>query len=277
MRFFSKTPPEPKIIAPPAADLDAAPAVESAVEPDIEVEAPAAMETIAETIAPDLDLDAAIPVQASESEVETLETAAPETASQIEAEVSALEHSTPEAPRPLSPGAFLNGDLEIIEVLSRGQINLYRADVDEWGAHDYQLVAERLAPANPVENAPEAALFPPARRWTQDEREYAAWPLAHLTQLADWNPPANDEIYLQTLRDLAAGLAALEAAGLRARFAARRAVDRPKRSDPILRILRSNRRERARDERPRTVVGAVQSFGQKQSGARRDAEIGRRI
>ena len=187
-----------------------------APDPTLEPEAPPSPEPPAESEskAPDIDLEAAIPVEseiATEVEVEPEVEAASET--QIEADVSALE-SASEPPRPLSPGAFLGGDLEIIEVVARGQINLYRADVDEWGAHDYQLVAERNAPATFVENSPAAALFPPARRWTQDEREYAAWPLDQLTQLADWNPPANDEVYLQTLSALAAGLAALEEAGL---------------------------------------------------------------
>ena len=190
MRFFSKNAPEPETNIEPAPDADAA----TSPAPVVEV-----------------DLETAIPVENDELEIAASE---PEPETQIEAEVEQLEHSAPEPPRALTPGAFLGGDLEIIEVISRGQINLYRADVDEWGAHDYQLVAERLAPANFVENAPDAALFPAARRWTQDEREYAAWPLAHLTQLADWNPPANDEVYLQTLSALAAGLAALQEAGL---------------------------------------------------------------
>ena len=190
MRFFSKPAPEPETNIELTPDADAATSPASNVE---------------------VDLETAIPVENDEPEIAVAE---PESETQIEAEVEQLENAAPEPPRPLSPGAFLSGDLEIIEVLSRGQINLYRADVDEWGTHDYQLVAERLAPASVVENAPENALFPAARRWTQDEREYAAWPLAHLTQLADWNPPANDEVYLQTLSALAGGLAALEEAGL---------------------------------------------------------------
>ena len=190
-----------------------------APEPTIEPETPPVTEPPAEAEpAPDIDLEAAIPVEAETATAVVTETeAAPEveaaSEAQIEADVAALEPSV-EPPRPLSPGAFLGGDLEIIEVLSRGQINLYRADVDEWGTHDYQLVAERNAPATFIENAPASELFTPARRWVQDEREYAAWPLEQLTQLADWNPPANDEVYLQTLSSLAAGLAALEEAGL---------------------------------------------------------------
>ncbi len=220
MRFFSKSTPEPEKPAPDATII--APTTEAAT-PGI----PATSETesagtpatsqaaiasepasdVAGVSAPavEVDLESAIPLAEDESENETQ--------TQIEAEVEQLE-SALEPPRPLAPGAFLGGDLEIIEVLSRGQINLYRADVDEWGAHDYQLVAERRAPAHFVENPPEAALFPPARRWTQDGLEYAAWPLQPLTQLADWQPPANDEIYLQTLATIAAGLTALEEAEL---------------------------------------------------------------
>ena len=196
MRFFSKNTPEPEIAAEPTPAPDAAtpPAPEAA--PAVEV-----------------DLEAAIPLENEEFAAPAIVEVEPETETQIEAEVEQLE-STLEPPRPLSPGAFLGGDLEIIEVVSRGQINLYRADVDEWGSHDYQLVAERNAPANFVENPPQADLFPPARRWMQDGLEYAAWPLQQLTQLADWQPPANDEVYLQTLSSLAAGLTALEEAEL---------------------------------------------------------------
>ena len=208
MKFFSKNVREPAIELPPQTE----------VAPDAVVQqmtdAPAA------EVAPDVDLEAAIPIETDAAieaapDVETeVETAEPETPAPIEAEVAALE-SAPQAPRALTAGAFLQGDLEIVEVLARGQINYYRADIDEWGAHDYQLVAERIAPAQPVENAPEAALFAPARRWVQDDREYAAWPLQSLTALSDWQPAANDETYLRTLETLASGLAALEAANLK--------------------------------------------------------------
>ena len=195
MKFFSKSTPEPENAAPTDAAPDAAPdaATSPASAPPSSVE---------------VDLEAAIPIENDEPEIAevTLETP-------IEAEIEQLE-STLEPPRPLAPGAFLGGDLEIIEVVSRGQINLYRADIDEWGSHDYQLVAERHAPATFIENPPDAPLFPPARRWTQDGLEYAAWPLQPLTQLADWQPPANDEVYLQTLATIAAGLSALEEAEL---------------------------------------------------------------
>ena len=202
MRFFSKNTPEPEnpvAQTAPAADAATPSAPDAATEP-----APIAKPRF------EVDLEAAIPVETDASHIAVAE---PETEAQIEAEVEQLE-SVSEPPRPLAPGAFLGGDLEIIEVVSRGQINLYRADIDEWGAHDYQLVAERNAPATFVENPPEAALFPAARRWTQDGLEYAAWPLQPLTQLADWQPPANDEVYLQTLATIAAGLTALEEAEL---------------------------------------------------------------
>ena len=196
MKFFSKSAPEPA--AKPA---------------EAEAEVPAQVEGTPEV---EIDLQSAIPVEAEElaapeSAIGVETPAATET--QIEADVEALESSV-EPPRPLAPGAFLGGDLEIIEVLSRGQINLYRADIDEWGAHDYQLVAERNAPAQFVEHAPASALFPPAKRWTQDGLEYAAWPLEQLTQFNDWQSPANDEVYLRTLSAIATGLAALEEAAL---------------------------------------------------------------
>ena len=200
MKFFSKNTPEPE--KPEPATTPADDAATASVSAPMAVPAPIV----------EVDLEAAIPIE-NEELVEPDETAAAESETQIEAEVEQLE-SALEPPRPLAPGAFLGGDLEIIEVVARGQINLYRADVDEWGAHDYQLVAERHAPAQFIENPPECALFPPARRWTQDGLEYAAWPLQQLTQLADWQPPANDEVYLQTLATIAAGLSALETAEL---------------------------------------------------------------
>ncbi len=196
MKFFSKTVREPAIEIPPQTDPN----------PD------AIVANLADVpVAPAVDLEDAMPVEADEISPE----AEPESEAQIEAEVEALEAATPEAPRALSPGAFLGGDLEIVEVLSRGQINYYRADVDEWGTHDYQLVAERNAPAQFIESGPEAALFPVAKRWQQDGREYAAWPLQTLTALADWQPAANDEVYLRALETLASGLAALENADLK--------------------------------------------------------------
>ena len=224
MKFFSKSVREPALELPPqiaanpdavVADLtagEAAPDVAIApdapafpVAPDAAVapSAPSAPSASDVPAASAVDLEAAIPVEPAPDEA------------QVEADVAQLETATPQAPRALTAGAFLQGDLEIVEVLARGQINYYRADVDEWGAHDYQLVAERIAPAQPVESAPEAALFPSARRWVQDEREYAAWPLQSLTALGDWQPAANDETYLRSLETLASGLAALENAGLK--------------------------------------------------------------
>ena len=200
MKFFSKNVREPALEIPPQTEPDPNALVSQMTETPVEVESES------ET------------VEAVEIEpVETLETPIePETVAQIEAEVEVLEaEAAPEPPRVLSPGAFLQGDLEIVEVVARGQINFYRADVDEWGAHDYQWVAERAAPATWIETGPEATLFAPARRWIQDGREYAAWPFGALTSLQDWQPAANDEVYLRALETLASGLAALENANLR--------------------------------------------------------------
>ena len=258
MKFFSKSPREPEptaeIIAEPANDAPAA-------------EAPTTTE-----IAPDIDIEAAIPVEA-DAQTDAQNIASPaeaqtapagdevQTQAEVIEEVAQLE-AVVEPPRPLSPGAFLGGDLEIIEVLARGQVNLYRADVDEWGTHDYQLVAERNAPAQFVENVPASELFPPARRWTQDEREYAAWPLQPLIQLADWQPPANDEVYLSTLRALAQGLAALEEAGLAPQLGRDALWIDQSGAVQFLRLFRCRgRRQSARDERARTIVGAVESSG----------------
>ena len=233
MKFFSKTVREPAIEVPPpaedksAASTDAAPADAASAEvtaSETIVIAPLEADNSTPPAAPggedavppgapsvpDVDLEAAIPV-AAESEVASAPVASE---SQVEAAISPLGNAAPEPPRALAPGAFLEGDLEIVEVLGRGRINYYRADVDEWGSHDFQLVAERAAPATFVDKGPEAALFPPARRWLQNEREYAAWPLQELTALSDWQPAANDEVYLGALEALASGLAALDEAAL---------------------------------------------------------------
>lgn len=116
--------------------------------------------------------------------------------------------------RPLSPGAFLAGELEIKQVLQRGPTNFYVADAGDWGQTDLKLVAERLLLAPLPEPPAGADLFPDGHRFTQDGREYAAWPMQELTPLEEWRPPANDETFLQIFLTLASGLAALEEAEL---------------------------------------------------------------
>lgn len=67
-----------------------------------------------------------------------------------------------EAPRALSPGALLQGEFEIKEVLARGLTNLYRADAGGYGPSQPWLVAERvLVPEQPAP-APAAVVPAPA-------------------------------------------------------------------------------------------------------------------
>jgi serine/threonine protein phosphatase PrpC len=49
----------------------------------------------------------------------------------------------PAPPRPLVAGAFLRGEFEVKEVLSRGMTNLYRALGGDYGAAEPKLIAER--------------------------------------------------------------------------------------------------------------------------------------
>lgn len=48
--------------------------------------------------------------------------------------------------RALTPGAFLRGELEIKEVIARGNTNLYLADAGGYGVSDLKLIAERAIP-----------------------------------------------------------------------------------------------------------------------------------
>ena len=119
-----------------------------------------------------------------------------------------------EPPRALAPGAFLGGELEIVEVVDRGHVNFYRANAGAYGEHDFQLIAERVAASSTNAEPPASALWAPAKRWIQDEREYASWPWANLQTLEDWRPPANDETFWSVAREVASGLHALETAHL---------------------------------------------------------------
>jgi serine/threonine protein phosphatase PrpC len=111
--------------------------------------------------------------------------------------------------KPLFAGAYLNGELEIKDVLARGPVNFYLADAGDYGSHDLRLIAERALPEagdNVIEVELESALFPAATRFTQADREYAVWPYENLKPLVDWSPSANDETYLNAMKTLATGL-----------------------------------------------------------------------
>jgi protein phosphatase len=122
--------------------------------------------------------------------------------------------TTPEPLRPLAAGTFLAGEFEIKDVLLRGEVNFYLADAGDYGQSTFKLVAERAAPEQPVLEGPEVSLLPAARRFVEQEREYAVWGYENLQPLEDWRAPANDETYLHVIATLAGGLAALEGAGL---------------------------------------------------------------
>jgi protein phosphatase len=118
--------------------------------------------------------------------------------------------------RPLAPGSYLPGDLEIKALISQGAINCYDADAGDWGSPDPRLVFQQATEQEEAITSPEALLFPPAERFVQDGCEYAVWPRQSLTPLADWRPPANDLTYIECVLSLAQGLAALEEAHLTA-------------------------------------------------------------
>lgn len=187
--------------------------------PDVAAPEPADAATTEEAAAPSPDAAPAQPeVTAFDAEIvpEATSEAAPlDVASPAEAPAAEppLE-STPEPPRALAAGTYLNGEYEIKEVVSRGFINYYLANAGDYGADDWKLVAERLAPANRVETEVEVPFFPPATRFVQEEREYAVWDWQPLKSLDDWNAHPNDETYLSVVGEVARGLQALENAGL---------------------------------------------------------------
>lgn len=123
---------------------------------------------------------------------------------------------TAEPPRALFPGSYLNGEYEIKEILSRGPINYYLADAGDYGAHDWKLIGERVSAGAQVLDGPESEFFPPATRFAQDEREYAAWDFQSLQSLEEWNAHPNDETYFSVMGQVARGFSLLEKSGLRA-------------------------------------------------------------
>ena len=137
--------------------------------------------------------------------------------------VEAVEHnddddkgSQPPVVKPLVMGAFLNGELEIVETLERGPINFYRANAGGWGENEWKWVWERAAVSTQPVEIPADPFFAPATRFVQDEREYAVYEWDERQPFTDWRAPANDDTFLTLISPLARALESLENAGLQA-------------------------------------------------------------
>ncbi|RYX83673.1 serine/threonine-protein phosphatase [bacterium] len=120
--------------------------------------------------------------------------------------------------KPLFVGSFLNGELEIVEVLEHGPINFYRANAGGWGENDWKWVWERpVAVSEPIA-PPESPFFAAATRFVSDEREYAVYDWDEHEPFSEWRAPANDDTFLEMIMPLARALESLEAVGLKARI-----------------------------------------------------------
>ncbi|BCM93205.1 protein phosphatase PhpP [Abditibacteriota bacterium] len=120
--------------------------------------------------------------------------------------------------KPLFVGSFLNGELEVVEVLEHGPINFYRANAGGWGENDWKWVWERASVSNEPIKTPGASFFVPATRFVGDEREYAVYDWDERDPFSEWRAPANDDTFLEMIAPLARALEALESAGLKARI-----------------------------------------------------------
>lgn len=143
--------------------------------------------------------------------------------------VALPEADLPEPAHPLVAGAFLGGEYEVKELVSRGLTNFYFAQGGDYSSPALKLIAERQvrkndAPAEPAEMVEpreqklQSNLFPPAKYFAGQEREYLAFDWSDTTALQDHREAANDVRYLETIGALAAGMLALKNAGLSADF-----------------------------------------------------------
>jgi len=139
----------------------------------------------------------------------------PSTGGGLAGETPALpEPAAPATLRPLAPGAFLAGRFEVLEVLSRGTLNLYLAAT---GSYLEPLQAMLLERADSGAGAPpdmQARLFPTTDHFVQDEREYLTFPWTETSSLADYRAPLRDEPCLAAIAALAEGLLETEERGL---------------------------------------------------------------
>lgn len=123
-----------------------------------------------------------------------------------------------EPPRPLVAGAFLGGEFEIKDLVSRGLTNFYLAFGGDYTTPIPKFVAEREA-ENPTGHPTlESALFPDAKFVIADGREYLIFDWIETIALQDWREVSNDERYLQVLSTLVAGMSELESKNLSAAF-----------------------------------------------------------
>jgi len=123
-----------------------------------------------------------------------------------------------EPPRPLVAGAFLGGEFEIKDLISRGLTNFYLAFGGDYSAPIPKFVAEREVENPSGHPTLESKLFPAAKFVIADGREYLIFDWIETIALQDWREAANDERYLQVLNSLVAGMRELEAKNLSAAF-----------------------------------------------------------
>ena len=128
--------------------------------------------------------------------------------------------SEPQVVKPLFVGAFLNGELEIVEIIERGPINFYRANAGGGGENDWKWVWERAATSTePTVPPGDEEFFAPATRFVQEEREYAVYEWDEREPFSNWRSSANDDTFLMLIAPLARALGALQNAHLQARIA----------------------------------------------------------
>ncbi len=118
--------------------------------------------------------------------------------------------------KPLFVGSFLNGELEVVEVLEHGPINFYRANAGGWGENDWKWVWERPAASSEPVLPPAIPFFAPAIRFVSDQREYAVYDWDERDSFSEWRSPANDDTFLELIAPLARALESLGNAGLEA-------------------------------------------------------------
>ena len=168
---------------------------------------------------PELEAQNEIPVVAAEFEVETENSPIAE-----ESSVSVVEtlENFVAAPSPLKPlvvGAFLGGELEIVEIVSRGKVNYYRANAGGWGENEWRWLAERAITDTDLEPyfAPDVPIFPSTsvEPFGENGREYMSWEWQNFSPFSEWRDKANDETLIRILNSYAEGLESLQNGGFK--------------------------------------------------------------
>ena len=212
----------PSAVATDAALQPSTPGTENS--PSGEIPSHLAEEIVAQAAAPQV-----IEVQSERLETHVVEPSIaatptlelqPVTASTVQAIAPAAlpEAHLSEPPRPLVAGAFLGGEFEVKDLISRGLTNFYLAFGGDYSSPIPKFVAEREV-ENPTGHATlESALFPETKFVIAEKREYLIFDWIETLPLQDWREVANDARYLQVLSTLVAGMRELESKNLIADF-----------------------------------------------------------